>query len=156
MKILFIENDDDKAKRILDFIGSDIFGAQVVCAKSFNSGLRALIRDAKSLDFVFLDMTMPSYDVTPDEPGGGPVEHFAGRDMLAQMHLRQIRIPTVVVTMFDSFGDGAKKVSLGTLVSELRNKSEPYFLGHVYYNATEDGWRTALKEIITRHVRMEE
>jgi CheY-like chemotaxis protein len=155
MKILFIEDDEDKAKRILDFIVSDIRAAEVVCAKSFNSGLRTLILGAKSFDLVLLDMTMTSYDVTPEEPTGGSIEYFAGRDMLAQMQLRGIWIPTVVVTMFDSFGEGAKKVSLGALINELRSKYMPYFLGHVYYNATEDGWRTALKGIIERHMERE-
>ena len=152
MKILFIEDDEEKAKRIVEFIRHDIPSTEIVCARSFNSGLRALIHDANSFDLVLLDMTMPSYDVTPEEPSGGSIEHFAGRDMLAQMELRQIRIPTVVVTMFDSFGEGVKKVSLNPLIAELRAKYAPHFLGHVYYNSTQEGWRTALKEIITKHI----
>jgi hypothetical protein len=152
MKILFIEDDEDKAKKILDFIKVDIPAAKVIRTKSFNGGLRALMEYSGSLNLVLLDMTMPSYDVTPEEPTGGSVEQFAGRDLLAQMQLRQIHVPTVVLTMFDSFGEGTKKVALSTLVSELRDKFAPDFLGHVYYNATEEGWRQALTEIIARNV----
>lgn len=154
MKILFIEDDDDKAKRVVEFVVSDVPGAEIVCTKSFNSGLRALMSKTQSFDLVLLDMTMSTYDVTPEEPAGGSVEHFAGRDMLAQMRLRQIEVPVVVVTMFDSFGEGAKKVSLKALVGELESNYAPPFIGHVYYNATEDGWRTALKAIIRKSVEM--
>ena len=150
MKILFIEDDEDKFKRVVDFINSDVPGAAVVCARSFNSGLRALIAEGTSFDLLLLDMTMPTYDATPEEPGGGAVEHFAGRDLLAQMQLRQIHVPTVVVTMLDSFGEGAKKVSLHALIRELQGSYGSYFLGHVYYDATKEGWRKSLKDLILK------
>ena len=153
MNILFIEDDDEKATRIFESITADFPGVGVLRARSFNSGLRALVADASSFSLVLLDMTMPSYDPTPNDSGSGSVEHFAGRDLLAQMELRHIRVPTVVLTMFDSFGQEPKKVSLGTLIEELENKYAPNFVGHVYYNATEDGWRVALRDKISVHAR---
>jgi len=95
---------------------------QVVCARSFNSGLKSLAVGAKRFDLVLLDMTMPTYDVTPSEPTGGSIEHFAGRDLLAQMKLRQIDISVAVITMFVSFGEGSKKMSLANLSQELHSQ----------------------------------
>lgn len=148
MNILFIEDDEDKAKRVIDFVRSDVSDVQIVCARSFNSGLKALAVGAKRFDLVLLDMTMPTYDVTPSEPTGGSIEHFAGRDLLAQMKLRQIDIPVAVITMFVSFGEGSKKMSLANLSQELHSKYGNQFLGHVYYNATEEGWRDSLRTLI--------
>jgi len=59
MNILFIEDDEDKAKRVIDFVRSDMSDVQVVCARSFNSGLKSLAVGAKRFDLVLLDMTMP-------------------------------------------------------------------------------------------------
>jgi CheY-like chemotaxis protein len=151
MKILFIEDDEDKSKRVADFIRADFPRSSVVCARSFNSGLKALIAEGASFDLVLLDMTMPTYDASPEEPGGGAIEHFAGRDLLAQMRLRRIHVPTVVVTMLDSFGEGAKKVSLNALIQELQHSYGSHFLGHVYYDATKEGWRRSLKDLIAKH-----
>jgi CheY-like chemotaxis protein len=154
MNILFIEDDEDKAKRVLEFVRGDVPKVHAICARSFNSGLKALADDGTAFDLVLLDMTMPTYDVTPSEPTGGSIEHFAGRDLLAQMKLRQIEIPVAVITMFDSFGEGAKKMSLANLSQELHSKYGRQYLGHVYYNATEEGWRSSLRALISKLGKM--
>ena len=154
MNILFVEDDDEKAQRIIESVRSDFPQAHLVRERSFNSGLRVLAARAASFNLVLLDMTLPTYDTTPSETGGGHVEHFAGRDLLAQMELRHLRIPTVVVTMLDSFGEGTKKASLETLMQELEDQYSSNFVGHVYYNATEEGWRGALRKMIQAHARL--
>jgi CheY-like chemotaxis protein len=150
MNILFIEDDEEKAERVIQFLTEDLSQVELTRAKSFNSGLRALADKRKRVDLVLLDMTMPTYDVTPTEPGGGSMEYFAGRDLLAQMKLRQIAIPVAVITMFVSFGEGTKKTSLAQLSQELQTKYGRQYLGHVYYNATEEGWRDSLRALIEK------
>ncbi|WP_434579353.1 response regulator [Pseudomonas sp. Z5-35] len=148
MKMLIIEDDEDKLKTLADFIDQEFPGYMVETAKSYNSGLRAIIKGNKIYDFILLDMSMPNYDVSPSEPSGGSPESFAGSELLAQMKLRGIQIPTVVVTMFDAFGDNSSKVSLDQLVEKLARQFHPIFKGSVYYNPAEDGWRSSLKIII--------
>jgi len=145
MNILFIEDDEDKARRVTDFITNEFRSANVIEARSFNSGLKALLAN-KGLDLVLLDITMPTYDLVVEELGAGVQEHFAGRDLLAQMKLRGINIPTIVVTMFDTFG--SEKQSLSELVKQLREKCSPIFKGLVYYNSSQETWKTELKKLI--------
>ncbi|WPX20103.1 response regulator [Pseudomonas sp. 10S4] len=109
MKMLIIEDDEDKLKILEEFITTEFSGYSIETAKSYNSGLRAVIKGNKIYDFILLDMSMPNYDVSPSEPGGGNPESFAGSELLAQMKLRGIQTPTIVVTMFDAFGDNSSK-----------------------------------------------
>ncbi|MGY2284891.1 hypothetical protein [Pseudomonas gingeri] len=148
MKMLIIEDDEDKLRTLAEFIDAEFPGYVVETAKSYNSGLRAIIKGSNLYDFILLDMSMPNYDVSPTEPSGGSPEGFAGSELLAQMKLRNIQTPTVVVTMFDAFGDNSSKVSLNQLVEKLAIQFQPTFRGSVYYNPAEDGWRSSLKIII--------
>lgn len=148
MKMLIIEDDEDKLKTLAEFISAEFPGYAIETAKSYNSGLRAIIKGSKTYDFILLDMSMPNYDISPNEPSGGSPESFAGSELLAQMKLRGIKTPTVVVTMFDAFGDNSSKVSLEQLVEKLAVQFQPTFRGSVYYNPAEDGWRSSLKVII--------
>ena len=90
MQYLMIEDDEDKARTVQDFIRTEYPDSLGSIAKSLNSGLRALISRQDTLDLVLMDMSMPNYDVTPEEPSGGTPESFAGRELLAQMSLRSI------------------------------------------------------------------
>lgn len=148
MKMLIVEDDEDKLKTLAEFIGAEFPGYVIETARSYNSGLKAIIKGNRIYDFIILDMSMPNYDVSPGEPSGGNPESFAGSELLAQMKLRGIRTPTVVVTMFDAFGDNFSKVSLEQLVEKLAIQFQPTFRGSVYYNPAEDGWRSSLKVII--------
>lgn len=148
MKMLIIEDDEDKLKILEEFINVEFPGYAIDTAKSYNSGLKAVIKGKGLYDFLLLDMSMPNYDITPTEPSGGNPESFAGSELLAQMKLRGIRTPTIVVTMFDAFGDNSSKVSLEQLVDKLASQFRPTFRGSVYYNPAEDGWRASLKNLI--------
>ncbi|SEF43396.1 Response regulator receiver domain-containing protein [Nitrosospira multiformis ATCC 25196] len=148
MNILVIEDDEDKSKKIEEFISLEFPAANVQLAKSLNSGLKALIAGSEVLDIVLVDMSMPTYDISQQEPSGGAPESFAGRELLAQMRLRSINVPTIVVTMFDSFGETPKRVSLEQLIADLKSRYSPPFKGFVYYNSAQEGWRSALKQLI--------
>lgn len=148
MNILIIEDDEDKSKKLEEFISAEFPFAQMQFAKSLNSGLKALIKGKDILNIVLLDMSMPTYDISQQEPTGGAPEGFAGKELLAQMRLRSINVPAIVVTMFDSFGEAPKRVSLEQLIADLKARYSPPFKGFVYYNSTQEGWRSALKQLI--------
>jgi CheY-like chemotaxis protein len=148
MKILVIEDDEDKRKKLEEFLLEEYPSTTIQFAKSINSGLKALIQSKNLLDLVLLDMSMPIFDVSQQEPSGGAPENFAGREMLAQMRLRSINVPVIVVTMFDSFGEAPNQKSLEQLIAELKSCYSPPFQGLVYYNLTQEGWRSALKQLI--------
>lgn len=148
MKYLMIEDDEDKARTVQDFIRTEYPGSIGSVAKSLNSGLRALIGHRGSVDFVLMDMSMPNYDVTPEEPSGGPPESFAGKELLAQMKLRGIATPVIVITMFDKFGEASGKISLERLTQDLSREYGDIYKGFVYYNAAQEGWKPSLRKLV--------
>lgn len=151
LNVLIIEDDDEKSKKLEEFIHNEYSGSKVAFARSFNAGLRALISGSGRLDIVLLDMSMPSYDVSQQEPSGGTPVPLAGKELLAQMRLRSIRIPAIVVTMFDAFSEGSSRTSLEQLAFELKETLSPPYAGYVYYNSAQEGWMAALKKLINEN-----
>lgn len=148
-----IEDDEDKARTIQMFIEAEYPGSLAAVAKSLNGGLRALISGQGRLDLVLLDMSMPNYDVAPEEPGGGTPESFAGQELLAQMKLRGIEIPVIVITMFDKFGEANGRISLDQLAQQLRREYGRTYKGYVYYNAAQEGWKPSLRTLIDEQMK---
>ncbi len=153
MRILLIEDDDDKRRTLDEFLrGLFKQPIEIDTAKSFSSGLRKAIKSSGDIDIVLMDMSMPNYDVSIDEPTGGNPEPFAGRELLSQMQLRGITTPTIVVTMFDSFGDKGGKMSLEQLKGEMEKEFSPIYRGTVFYDSRQEGWKTALQALISSSV----
>ncbi|WP_134672688.1 response regulator transcription factor [Pseudomonas viridiflava] len=149
MKILLIEDDEEKSRVISDFIMDEFPYFELDVARSFNSGLRLAIKGNSYYTCLLLDMSMPNFDVTADIPTGDNPESFAGIDLLSQMKIRRINIPTIVVTMFDKFGNETNSMSLDELIKKLETEYTPIFRGLTHYNLAEDGWRTSLKKQIS-------
>lgn len=149
MKILLIEDDEEKMEKILDFINHQYPNSTIEIARSFNAGLRSIIKSG-ALDVILLDMSMPNYNATEEDPSGGAPEHFAGREILSQMKLRGINIPTIVVTMFDLFGESNDKISFSQLELQLKKMYAPTFWGMVYYNSGQEGWKNSLGSLINK------
>ncbi|WP_161974563.1 response regulator [Piscinibacter terrae] len=153
MHYLMIEDDEDKARTVQEFIRTHYPSSSCSIAKSLNGGLRALISGQGTVDLVLMDMSMPNYDVTPDEPSGGTPESFAGQELLAQMKLRGIEIPVIIITMFDKFGEKKGKISLEQLAHNLHTEYGKTYKGYVYYNAAQEGWKPSLRKLIDAHMK---
>jgi len=154
MRLLLIEDDDDKRLALEEFLKGAFSSIEIEMARSFSSGLRRVIKPSEEFDIVLMDMSMPNYDVTTDEPSGGNPEPFAGRELLSQMQLRGVTTPTIVVTMFDSFGDKSGKMSLDQLKAEMENEFSPIYKGTVYYDSRQEGWKAALQNLINSSLRV--
>lgn len=141
MKLLIIEDDEIKRNELMKYISSSIPSATIETAKSYQSGLKAII--AKQYKIIILDMTMPTFDIGLEEPGGRP-QAYAGREILRQMDRRDIKIPVIVVTQFDRFGEGKDKLTLEELDGQLKMAHPMNYKGSVYYNTTSDSWKSEL------------
>ena len=141
MRILIIEDDENKRSQLLTFLEQDVPSAAVDTAGSLHSGLGKLL--SAKYDLILLDMTMPTFDVTADEGGGRP-QPYGGRSLLRQMDRRGISTPVVVVTQFDRFGDADDALTLTELESELALGHPRIYRGSVYYNATVESWKGQL------------
>jgi CheY-like chemotaxis protein len=146
MRILLVEDDEEKRQQLSHFVQEEL-GAQVTEARSRQSGVSALLRD--DYDLIILDMTMPTYDITPTEDGGRS-QAYAGRDILQQMERRGIKTKAVVVTQFDRFGPAEDEITLEVLDTQLEIAFPDIYAGAVYYNVGYAGWRQELYRIVLR------
>lgn len=140
MRILIVEDDDDKRRKIAELLIDRVPDVSVDEARSMRSGLLA-IRNA-AVDLLLLDMAMPTYDITVDEEGGTP-QAFAGRELLRHMRELEVSIPAIVVTQFETFGQGLEALTLDQLDRQL-SAEHPTYKGTVYYNSASEEWKDAL------------
>tara|TARA_R110000868_G_scaffold261914_1_gene520092 strand:- start:383 stop:811 length:429 start_codon:yes stop_codon:yes gene_type:complete len=139
MKILFIEDNPQKLKQVLNYITDNHANCSVEVRKSYNSGLRELIsNDEYSL--ILLDMSLPNYDIEPGE-SGGDFEKYAGKYLLNEMYRRDINTNVLVITMYPNYVDEE-------FTNELKDNFSNY-LGVIYYNVKEpDSWKNELTKTL--------
>lgn len=140
MRILIVEDDEEKALDLQKFIGDRYVGETPVVAKSLQSGLREALQGWA--DLILLDMTMRNFDRSLTDDGGRP-HHFAGREILRQLKRHGVRVPVIVVTHFDRFGEDADSLTVSELEKELSERFEDY-LGTVHYRSNVDDWKAQL------------
>jgi CheY-like chemotaxis protein len=146
MRVLLVEDDENKWSQVSAFVRQTAPSVELEIARSLQSGLQA-VRESVP-DLVLLDMTLPTYDVGPDEPGG-QIHPLGGRQFLAQMDRFDINVPVVVVTQFETFGKDRDAMKLADLDIDLRTRFRDIYRGTVYYHAAIEDWKDALR----RHIQ---
>ncbi len=144
MNILFIEDHPYKLGQVLNLLTESFPEAKVEVRNSYNSGLRELITNNTNYDLLLLDISMPNYDISPEENGGDFLP-LAGKLILKEMYLREIPTKAIVVTMHGSFEDGTK---LAELDSKLKSEFSDNYIGHVYFSAVSTEWKLQLEKLI--------
>ena len=116
---------------------------------------RAFFASIETLDFemskpfaFLMDMSMPNFDISEEEPDGGSHESFAGRDLLEQMKLREIESKVFIITQLDTFGESVNKLSLTELKKQMKEEFSPIYRDAIYYNKAQENWKTELKDKI--------
>ena len=145
MKILVVEDDENKRTQISQFLIEAYPRCDLHLARSVQSGLRHIQREAP--DIILLDMTLPNYDTGPDEPGG-TTHIFGGRELLRQMDRFDLNIPTIVITQFETFGQPPNAMKLPQLDAELKSEHSGFYRGAVYYHASIHDWKDKLRLMI--------
>lgn len=150
MKVLLVEDDNDKRDNIITFINEVIDDVEVCSKSSISSGLQEVIVNS-AYDLIVLDMSMPTFDFTNDDPTGGGLESFAGKEFLENLYLRGISIPVIVVTQFGSFGKGLKARSLDSLDKDLSDSYPDIYKGAIYYNSSSSDWKAQLQDHLWKY-----
>lgn len=145
MRVLIIEDDQNKLKQLASFVSSEFPVEELGKALSYRNGLAAVL--AGDWDLVLLDMQLPTYDKSPKESGGRQ-RALAGEQILRKMALKQLRTPAIVVTQFETFGDLGSLISLQQLVERLKEAEYPNYRGTVYYHAKISDWKANLRQLI--------
>lgn len=149
MRILIVEDDENKRAQLLLFLNDLLPGDIITTERSLNGGVRRVRRE--SFDLIILDMTLPTYDASPDEPADD-THIFGGRELLSQMERFDIVTPVVVFTQFELFGKPPGEMRIEDLDRELREEFAESYKGTVYYHASIDSWKNQLKALLKQLV----
>jgi DNA-binding NarL/FixJ family response regulator len=145
MIVVIVEDDENKSKQLRQLIEKWYAEAEVRECRSYQSGLRLLLNEPA--DLVLLDMSMPTYDLLPGK-GGGRIRGFGGRDILAELSRRGKSCRVLVVTQFESFGEGEDTKSLEELTDDLQRDYSDSFFGVIHYDAAQSAWREQLESMV--------
>jgi len=145
MKILIVEDDLNKSRQIGDYLSELLPGVELVERRSFQSGLAEIY--ASAFDVVILDMTLPTYDIRPGERGGR-TRTYGGREILEELVRNSISTKAIVLTQFESFGEGGDHLTLDELTEQVKARFPKLFLGTVYYHPARTDWRTRLNDLL--------
>jgi CheY-like chemotaxis protein len=145
MKLLLVEDDDNKRQQVVELLHTSFPKAELTVAKSLISGLRTLKQIRP--DAVLLDMTLPNYDVVEGESGGG-LHAFGGEEFMRQALRFGIMPAVIVITQFERFGDPPNDKGLKELDAELRTGFPQIYKGAVYYHASIYDWTQELISLL--------
>lgn len=148
MKVLLVEDFDDKANDILAFLKQEFPDFQVKRCKAYNSAQETIFEGGEQFGLILLDMSMTTYDLADDASGGMP-EPQAGRDLLEGMFLREITTPVIVVTMYNVFG----RKELSAFHKELLADFPQNYKDYVFYSAQRNDWKKELKNKIDKALK---
>lgn len=147
MNIIIIEDAQYKIKHLLDFFSEHFPSSNITTKRSYQSGLKEIVYN--SYDIAILDMSLPTYEKSPEE-SGGRIKSFAGREILRQIEARSIEIKSIVVTQFDIFGDPPNTLSLEELKNQLKSEFESIYIDTIFFNPASTNWKTELLDLITK------
>jgi CheY-like chemotaxis protein len=148
VRILLIEDDESKERQIVAVLLSAYPDAELEIARSLQTGQRAATSSVFSI--VLLDMTLPSFDVGPNE-SGEPKQHFGGRDIIRQMQRKHVAVPVIMVTQFDRFGVGSGTITKAELEGQLARAFPSLYRGAVYYRVDSADWKPELVRLIAAY-----
>ena len=143
MKILIVEDNKNKLIKLKEFIQEKIKinDLQIEEAKSFTSGIRKIKQ--KDWDLIILDMSLPTYDITHRETGGDK-KPVAGKEIMKRMLHRNLLVPVIIVTQFETFGEN--KLTLDRLNEEFEEEYKEIWRGTVFYEG--DKWKGNFEQLL--------
>lgn len=155
MRILVVEDETPKREGVSEVITNIGFDCSITFAMSVRSAIK-LLHD-EEFDFIVLDMSLPTFDVTEDEFGGRP-QGFGGVEVIRYLERDDIIVPIAVVTAYEAFSivgesDGSsvgKEVSLAELSEDLRDEFPGYAISVIKYDTVVDDWKSSLSSVINK------
>lgn len=147
MKILIVEDQEEKSEDIVNFFKHKIEHPKINIKRSLRSGLKEVIT-SDDYDIIILDMSMPNFDPSKGDPSGGTPESFAGKELLAQMDLRGILTPVIVVTQYATFSKG--QIALEELDNLFKKSYSNFYLGAVFYSSVGSSWKIELQKLLNK------
>ena len=147
MKILVIEDDQNKSKQIIEFIIDNFPLEDYILKKSYQSGLKEILLN--EYDIILLDMQLPNFDIKSGEDGY-KFRKLAGEDILKELKRKKRISKVIVVTQFETFGEGESFIELNDLKKRLSEQFKNLYVDTVFYSADKSIWKKQLDEIMKK------
>lgn len=145
LKVLIVEDQEKKFTDIKNLLSSKFCVSKLSIERAYRPALKEIKRNP-DYDILILDMSMPSFDANEDDPAGGRPESFAGKKILEHMKIRNINIPSIVISQYSKFDVGS--ITLDELDLELKERFSEIHRGTIYYSSAESTWKTELEKIV--------
>lgn len=145
MNLLIIEDDPNKAKNLEDFLIEGYPEHSIKLRHSYQSGLKALFEG--DFNLVLLDMQLPTFDVKSGEDGH-KFRKMAGVDILNEIKRKNRSSRVIIVTQFETFGEGEYFIDLNDLKKELKKNFPTLYVDTIFYDAKFSTWRELLRRTI--------
>ncbi len=141
MRVLIVEDTEAKMKVIEECIKTIRNDWEFTEARSYSDGIQKIYE--RGWNLILLDMSLPTYTISHTE-SGGTKKPVAGKEIMKRMLSREIYIPVIIITQFDTFGDN--QISLESLTREFENDYTKIWKGTISYD--KPGWQDNLYGLI--------
>ncbi len=137
LKIIFIEDDRKKIADVKEFLLDNYNYKDLIVKESYQTGLRELM--TANYDLLLLDMSIPMWENSSNFSES--FQKFGGYLILNEISRKKKGIKTILITMFDSFGE----ISLDQLDKHLKEDYPEFYQGYVFYASNSSNWKEELK-----------
>lgn len=151
MKLILIEDDDFKKKKIQNFIHENFDDTEISTAGAVTSGIE-LIKNNLDDELILLDMSLPTYDNIQDTDAGRP-QGFGGIEILRYMEFIEDNRKVIIITQFDNFTIDGVNISVHDIERKLSTEFNESFIGLVQFNVVSDSWKPNLLEKINEALK---
>lgn len=153
MRFALVEDEDPKREAVLSLLHREFSSHTVETARSVKSAIH-LIADSVP-DLLLLDMSLPTFDISPGEPGGRP-QSFGGIEVLRYLDSLDLFLPTVVVTAYEAFKrPNGQPVASDVLEAELARDYPSCFCGLVQFDPIRGEWGRKFIDTVNHAIRKE-
>jgi len=146
MKILIIEDNDHKMKKITTYLSNRIPTLDLTEAKSYNSACKKI--GIRKWDLIIIDMNIPTFDKSRNE-SGGELRTFGGKEIARRILRKSIESPFVLVTQFKKLTDSGRTFSAKQLNEEIHSFGVDGYLGMIMYDSVDTQWKADFDSLLT-------
>lgn len=148
MEILYVEDEQNKARQVIQVIKENIPSVNILLRNSYNAALMEIGRE--NLDLILLDMSLPLYDVSEAMvyEEDNDFETFAGIDLLEELVRIDSKKKVIIITAFDVLGEDDNRINLMQLDEKMKKEYCDNYRGIIYYSSSSLEWCHKLVELI--------
>lgn len=148
MEILYVEDEQNKARQVIQVIKENIPSVNILLRNSYNAALMEIGRE--NLDLILLDMSLPLYDVSEamEYEEDNDFETFAGIDLLEELVRIDSKKKVIIITAFDVLGEDDNRINLMQLDEKMKKEYCDNYKGIIYYSSSSLEWCHKLVELI--------